>query len=149
MCDSDPGVGSNATGKLPHAPACVPTSAPGAAASVTQFVEGANEAAHQSGLASSSGGPAQSSAEARSRRPSKLGIGDFAVMGKLGEGGYGTVLLARHKTTHLMYALKMQLKARIQSDIQAERVLSEAQALLEVQHPFIVSMLGATAYAYP
>lgn len=37
----------------------------------------------------------------------------------------------------------MQLKARIQSDIQAERVLSEAQALNEVQHPFIVSMLGA------
>ena len=37
----------------------------------------------------------------------------------------------------------MQLKARIQSDIQAERVLSEAQALNEVQHPFIVCMLGA------
>ena len=38
-----------------------------------------------------------------SRPHAGLGIGDFAVMGKLGEGGYGTVLLARHKTTHLMY----------------------------------------------
>lgn len=84
----------------------------------------------------------RSRAEA-SRPQAGLGIGDFAVMGKLGEGGYGTVLLARHKTTNLMYALKMQLKARIQSDTQADRVLSEAQALHEVQHPFIVSMLGA------
>lgn len=39
-----------------------------------------------------------------------LGIGDFAVMGKLGEGGYGTVLLARHKTTHLMYAQQQALR---------------------------------------
>ena len=36
------------------------------------------------------------------RRSMGLGIGDFAVMGKLGEGGYGTVLLARHKTTGMM-----------------------------------------------
>ena len=40
-------------------------------------------------------------------------------MGKLGEGGYGLVLLARHKSTNLSYALKMLLKANIQSDIQA------------------------------
>ena len=139
-------MASKVNGKQPLADGS-PSSALPAAPAVT-WEEGANETAAGGGAAtergSSSGGAAQHSQEQqqptegrRLRAGSKehvgLGIGDFAVMGKLGEGGYGTVLLARHKTTHLMYALKMQLKARIQSDIQAERVLSEAQALNEVQ----------------
>ena len=70
-------------------------------------------------------------------------ITDFAVMGKLGEGGFGQVLLAQHKITGTMVALKVLLKAGIKSDVQAERVLSEAKALGEVSHPFIVTMNGA------
>ena len=140
-------MASKANGKQPHADGS-PSSALPAAPAVT-WEEGANETAAGGGAATergSSSGVSPHSKELlqqqhtegrRLRAGSKehvgLGIGDFAVMGKLGEGGYGTVLLARHKTTHLMYALKMQLKARIQSDIQAERVLSEAQALNEVQ----------------
>ena len=64
-------------------------------------------------------------------------------MGKLGEGGYGTVFLSRHKATGSLCALKMLLKGNIRSDIQAERVLSEAQALTEVNHPYIVALHGA------
>ena len=37
----------------------------------------------------------------------------------------------------------MLLKGNIRSDIQAERVLSEAQALAEVNHPYIVALHGA------
>ena len=40
-------------------------------------------------------------------------------------------------------ALKMLLKGNIRSDIQAERVLSGAQALTEVNHPYIVALHGA------
>ena len=71
-----------------------------------------------------------------------LTINDFAVLGKLGEGGYGTVLLARHKATNMMSALKMMLKANVQTDGQADRVLAEARVLGEIKHPFIVSMFG-------
>ena len=73
----------------------------------------------------------------------KVSISDFAVMGKLGEGGYGTVLLGKHKLSSSVVALKMLTKDAISSDVHAERVLGEAEALSEVSHPFIVSMLGA------
>ena len=73
----------------------------------------------------------------------KVSISDFAVMGKIGEGGYGTVLLGKHKASSSVVALKMLLKDSIKSEMQAERVLGEAQALSEVSHPFIVSMRGA------
>jgi serine/threonine protein kinase len=71
------------------------------------------------------------------------GLSDFAILGKLGEGGFGTVLLGRHKATGNMSAIKVLLKASIKNDVQAERVLGEAQALGEVNHPFIVAMQGA------
>ena len=77
------------------------------------------------------------------RSGARGGIRGFAVMGKLGEGGYGTVFLSRHKATGSLCALKMLLKGNIRSDIQAERVLSEAQALAEVNHPYIVALHGA------
>ena len=73
----------------------------------------------------------------------RVSISDFAVMGKIGEGGYGTVLLGKHKASSSVVALKMLLKDSIKSEMQAERVLGEAQALSEVSHPFIVSMRGA------
>lgn len=72
-----------------------------------------------------------------------LTINDFVVMGKLGEGGYGTVLLSRHKVTGSMCALKVLLKANIKSEVQAERVLSEAKVMGGINHPYIVSMNGA------
>jgi len=94
----------------------------------------------------SSGGDLSASQSPVARKGPKsvtgLSINEFAVLGKLGEGGYGTVLLARHKTTNMMSALKMLLKANVQTDGQADRVLAEAQALGEIKHPFIVSMFG-------
>ena len=105
-------------GKLPLA-ADLPQSASPSAPAVTRQ-EGASEMAAVAGGGGAESGSSsgltllskeQQSTEGRrlhapeaSRPHVGLGIGDFAVMGKLGEGGYGTVLLARHKTTHLMYA---------------------------------------------
>ena len=74
---------------------------------------------------------------------SDIKLSDFTILGKLGEGGFGTVLLARLKATGTLYAIKLLLKRNMTTTTQAERVLREAKAMQEAGHPFIVQLHGA------
>ena len=67
-----------------------------------------------------------------------LKLSDFSILGKLGEGGFGTVLLARLKSTGALCAIKLLLKQCMTTTMHAERVLREARTMMDTQHPFIV-----------
>ena len=81
------------------------------------------------------------------RQPSSAGaalnLSDFTILGKLGEGGFGTVLLARLKSTGTLFAIKLLLKKNVTTAARAERVLREARTMQDAQHPFIVTLHGA------
>ena len=72
-----------------------------------------------------------------------LKLSDFSILGKLGEGGFGTVLLARLKSTGALCAIKLLLKQCMTTTMHAERVLREARTMMDTQHPFIVTLHGA------
>lgn len=71
------------------------------------------------------------------RSPSRLG--DFSIVGILGEGGSGTVYDARWG--HREVALKV-LKGEMTSG-DRERFLAEARLLIEMTHPGVVKVLAA------
>ncbi len=71
------------------------------------------------------------------RSPSRLG--DFSIVGILGEGGSGTVFDARWG--HREVALKV-LKGEMTSG-DRERFLAEARLLIEMTHPGVVKVLAA------
>ena len=66
----------------------------------------------------------------------------FQVLHKLGEGGFGKVVLVRKKQTGDIFALKSIDKRRIKPNA-LEYVLLESEALQKTHHPFVVRMLGA------
>lgn len=68
---------------------------------------------------------------------------DFEMMAKLGEGGFGTVTLARLKSNQRLFALKSLSKSRYTRTEELQRVLNESDALQKVRHPFIMRMFGA------
>jgi serine/threonine protein kinase len=72
-----------------------------------------------------------------------VSITDFSTLSKLGEGGFGTVLLVKKNTTGTLYALKILKKARMTKPGTSQRVISERQSMLEMQHPFICQLYGA------
>ena len=72
-----------------------------------------------------------------------LKLSDFSILGKLGEGGFGTVLLARLKSTGALCAIKLLLKQCMTTTMHAERLLREARTMMDTQHPFIVTLHGA------
>ena len=53
--------------------------------------------------------------------PAALKISDFQVLSKLGEGGFGTVLLAKKKSSGKLYALKVLEKRNMRMRGIAER----------------------------
>jgi len=66
----------------------------------------------------------------------------FRVIRKLGEGGYGKVLLCRKKDNKQLFAIKALEKARM-SEADMAYVLAESEALQEIKHPFVMVMHGA------
>lgn len=77
------------------------------------------------------------------RMMSDIKLTDFDILGKLGEGGFGTVLLSRLKATGTLVAIKLLLKRNLRTRTQAERVVRESKAMLETGHPYIVQLHGA------
>ena len=72
-----------------------------------------------------------------------LSINDFTVMCQLGQGGFGTVMLARKKTSSTLYAMKMIAKNRMAKRNFADLIIAEAEAMQTLKHPFIVRLYGA------
>ncbi|KAJ1636070.1 kinase-like domain-containing protein, partial [Pavlovales sp. CCMP2436] len=72
------------------------------------------------------------------RRP--LVIDDFQVLSKLGEGGFGTVLLVRKRSNGKLFALKLLVKRHMMRSGDAQRAISESLAMQEIRHPFIVRL---------
>ena len=67
-------------------------------------------------------------------------INDFNMVSKLGEGGFGTVMLVRKKSTGKLYALKLLEKSRMTKRGIADRVISESISLQQIRHPFVVTL---------
>jgi serine/threonine protein kinase len=69
-------------------------------------------------------------------------LDDFEYFGKLGEGGFGLVVLGRKKSTKQYYALKLQTKTGLLNCFRDDpsRTDFEKQAFISCQHPFIVNL---------
>jgi protein-serine/threonine kinase len=67
-------------------------------------------------------------------------LDDFALQTVLGRGGYGKVMLVRHKTNGQVFAMKTMKKADVIKRNQREHTTSERHVLETVSHPFIVNL---------
>ena len=68
-------------------------------------------------------------------------IGEFTIKQRLGEGGMGTVFIARQKSLGRDVALKV-CKSEVTSDSRSrERFQTEGQALAKLRHPNVVPVL--------
>ena len=68
----------------------------------------------------------------------------FEPIRVLGQGGFGTVLLVRHKATGELYAQKQMKKASISKKAKhVEYTMAERSILEEVKNPFIVKLFYA------
>jgi len=66
---------------------------------------------------------------------------DFEYAGVIGEGAFGVVVQCRKKTTHLSYAMKIQLKEDVVKQSQTvERMEFEKRAFASLKHPYIVEL---------
>ncbi len=82
---------------------------------------------------------------ARPIRDSRIGktIGQCLIQQKLGQGGMGTVYLARHLTLNKPVAVKI-LRGDLPTDLQGvERFLREARSAARLDHPRIVHIYDA------
>ena len=70
--------------------------------------------------------------------------GDFERLSVLGVGSFGKVVLARHRTTGIRYALKVISLSRLTLRKQLERTQLERDVLVGLEHAFIVKL----HYAY-
>ncbi|KAJ1463201.1 kinase-like domain-containing protein [Pelagophyceae sp. CCMP2097] len=67
---------------------------------------------------------------------------DFVLLSKLGEGGFGKVLLARKKAGGTMHAIKVLDKAALlkKGDSTVRHVLEENAILKTLHHPFVLQL---------
>lgn len=77
---------------------------------------------------------------AGSQKSPTLSISDFTMVSKLGEGGFGTVMLVRKKVSGSLFALKVLAKRKMTHRGVAESVISESESLKEIRHPFVVAL---------
>ena len=60
----------------------------------------------------------------------------------LGQGGFGSVMLMRHRGDERPLALKCLLRSAITKPQMREHVVSEKQLMVELRHPFLVNLIG-------
>ena len=69
-------------------------------------------------------------------------IDEFKILQTLGTGSFGRVLLTRYRKTDTFMAIKILKKSEIIRLKQVEHTLNERNILTDVNHPFIVNLLG-------
>jgi serine/threonine protein kinase len=74
----------------------------------------------------------------------KLNLANYEVLQTLGTGSFGRVRLSRDRQTGEYVALKILKKAEILRLKQVDHVISEFGILREINHPFLVNMVGYT-----
>ncbi|MBC7820531.1 MAG: serine/threonine protein kinase, partial [Planctomycetaceae bacterium] len=72
-----------------------------------------------------------------------LVLGNYVVLDKLGQGGMGLVLKARHRRMDRIVALKLLSPDAIRTPTTAERFQREARAAAKLAHPNIVTAFDA------
>lgn len=65
---------------------------------------------------------------------------DFELLSNLGQGGYGSVILARNRVDKKLYALKVILKIKTIERQNIEQLKTEKFVLQQIRHPFLVSL---------
>jgi serine/threonine protein kinase len=71
---------------------------------------------------------------------SNIHIDLFEIVTTLGYGTFGRVKLVRLKNTREVFALKIMKKIDIIKQKQVDHIKSEKEILMELDHPFIVSL---------
>ncbi|KAJ1910975.1 Serine/threonine-protein kinase Sgk2, partial [Mycoemilia scoparia] len=77
-----------------------------------------------------------------SPKSQKVSLDDFHLLSVIGKGSYGKVMLARHKDSANVYAIKVISKSKLISrPNEIRRVMSERRVLERaVEHPFLVGL---------
>ena len=70
-------------------------------------------------------------------------IGNFTIIGPLGEGGMGMVYKAHHSTLQREVALKVLRPEYARNEQFAKRFLREARVAAQIEHPHVVSVFDA------
>lgn len=78
------------------------------------------------------------------KSPNALQLDEYELLKALGEGSFGRVYIARHKTNGQYWAFKQLKKYEIIKSKQVDHLKNEVYILNSVQHPFIVKMAGMT-----
>ncbi|CAF1469816.1 unnamed protein product, partial [Didymodactylos carnosus] len=73
----------------------------------------------------------------------KESIDNYELLKVLGEGGFGRVVLARHKHTQQLTAIKIMNKERVVKKKQVAHVIEERKIFQSVRYSFIVELLSA------
>lgn len=72
----------------------------------------------------------------------KYSLADFSVERTLGTGSFGRVHLVKSKAKNKFYAMKVLKKSEIVRMKQVEHTINEKNILEQLEHPFLISMLG-------
>ena len=78
------------------------------------------------------------------KSPSALQLDEYELLKALGEGSFGRVYIARHKTSGQYWAFKQLKKYEIIKSKQVDHLKNEVYILNSISHPFIVKMAGMT-----
>ena len=76
-------------------------------------------------------------------KAASLKIGEYVVLDRIGEGGMGHVLKARHQTMDRLVALKLLHRKLLKSEAMIQRFLQEVRAVAQLNHPNIVTAYDA------
>lgn len=77
------------------------------------------------------------------KRRTKLRVDQFRIIAQVGQGGYGSVYLARKADTNEICALKKMRKGTLAKMDEVKHVLVERDILCAVKTPWLVRLLYA------
>lgn len=78
-----------------------------------------------------------------SRDTTPVTLDDFSLLTVIGKGSYAKVVLVKRKGNDKIYAMKILKKKYIEKKKQEAHIKTERDVLVEVNHPFIITMYNA------